>query len=361
MTMTAETLREIRPGSPALAGELAMIEFQSQVPSAKGAVNVGPNAVHSWLEGQSSSVERLRSRATAAGRDDALVALIHGEAGSGKFRVAQWIHRCSRRASRPLMVLDGGGPTIEAQLARVVQTLNQDSEFTPGTLAIRDFHKLPTGAIQRLLEVLTIQGAEPRCGLALMTARDIADLRAISLQHAQLLGRVANAVIAVPALRSRSGDIALLARNFVQESSSRYGKKVRGISPQAIARLEGHSFPGNVHELRAVIEQAVLHSSGDWITAECFPGIGEAKALQVVDQAEVVIRLPGSSLREIEVQALRLALKLSGGRIVRASELLGITRHALRRKLEKFGLNDLRQHYEHGAPEVSTNQDASTI
>ena len=60
------------------------------------------------------------------------------------------------------------------------------------------------------------------------------------------------------------------------------------------------------------------------------------------EQAVVVIRLPGSSLREIEMQALKLALRLSGGNVVRASKLLGITRHALRRKLKKFGLNDLR-------------------
>ena len=64
--------------------------------------------------------------------------------------------------------------------------------------------------------------------------------------------------------------------------------------------------------------------------------------MRTTDDSELVIRLPGSSLREIEIEALRLALRLSEGRIVRASELLGITRHALRRKLEKFGLNDLR-------------------
>jgi len=70
---------------------------------------------------------------------------------------------------------------------------------------------------------------------------------------------------------------------------------------------------------------------------------------------EIVIRLPDSSLREIEIQALKLAFRISGGKVIRAAKLLGITRHTLRRKLEKFGLQGLRQHYGHGA----TTQGAS--
>jgi DNA-binding NtrC family response regulator len=240
-------------------------------------------------------------------------------------------------------VLDGASSTIEYQLERVVRNLGRDSDLTPGTVTIRNFHALSSAAIQRLLEILTHQGHDQRCALVLMTDREVNDLRSASLQHAQLLGRAGQAVISVPSLRTRSGDVAFLARRFVQEAARRYGKQVRGISPQAVSRLENHSFPGNIHELRVLIDQAVLRSSGDWITAECFPGVGESAQGRNTEQAEVVIRLPGSSLREIEVQALRLALRISGGRIVRASELLGITRHALRRKLEKFGLNDLRQ------------------
>ena len=348
--MTAEPIREMRPRTIPL-GDLAMIEFQSNALSTGDSMNDNPlDLADHWLEGQSDAMERLRLRATGAGRDGVAVTVIQGESGSGKLRVAQWIHRCSRRAARPLMILDANCEMIVEQIGRVIRSLNTDSELAPGTLAIRNFQDLSVHALQRLLELLTLQGVELRCGLALMTTQDIGALRARSLQHAQLLGRVANAALTVPPLRQREGDIAFLARRFVHEAAKRYHRPVRGISPQAIGRLEHHAFPGNIHELRAMIEQAVLRSSGDWITAECFPGIGDSHRAQAIEQSEVVIRLPGSSLREIEIQALKLALKLSGGRIVRASELLGITRHALRRKLEKFGLNGLRSQ-----PEVVSN------
>lgn len=343
--MNAEPIRDMRPMMGAQTGELAMIEFHTHLPTPTSMTS--PEIADSWLEGQSPAVERLRLKATQAGRDGSSVVVVHGDSGCGKLRVAQWIHRCSHRSDRPLMVLDGASASLEHQLERVARTLVQSID-PAGTVAIRNFRAVPVTAIQRLLEILTIQGSHLRCGLILMTDRQVEELRAASLQHQQLLGRAVNSVIHVPALKQRGGDVAFLARRFVQESARRYGKQVRGISPQAIGRLENHDFPGNVHELRTLIEQAVLRSSGDWITAECFPGIGESSPIRSMEQSEVVIRLPGSSLREIEVQALRLALRLSGGRIVRASELLGITRHALRRKLEKFGLNDLRQQFEHG-------------
>jgi DNA-binding NtrC family response regulator len=342
--MSAEMLRDARPFPGANAGELAMIEFQTQLPAANASAAFG--LADSWLEGQSSVVERLRVRATAIGRETHPIVAIQGESGSGKLRVAQWVHRCSRRADRPLMVLDPAAAPIDHQLDRVLRSLGRDSEMTPGTIVIRNFHVLPPPAIQRLLELMTVQGPDVRCGLSLITDRDVGELRGASLQHAQLLGRAGNTLIHVPPLRSRTGDVQFLARRFVHDAARRYCKPARGISPQAVARLDAHPFPGNIHELRAIVEQAVLRSSGDWITAECFPGIGENSALRNTEQAEIVIRLPGSSLREIEMQALKLALRLSGGRIVRASELLGITRHALRRKLEKFGLSDLRAHFD---------------
>ena len=111
---------------------------------------------------------------------------------------------------------------------------------------------------------------------------------------------------------------------------------------QAIALLQRREYPGNVRELAGLIEQAVLGTVSDWLTVDDFPRLGESDE-PPTRRGELVIRLPGNSLREIELQALRLALELTDGRIVRAAELLGITRHALRRKLEKHGLNDLRR------------------
>lgn len=341
--MNAEPIRELHPQPGPAFADLAMIEFHAHAPAPRG--DRAGESAEDWLEGQSSVLERLRIRATNAGREGHPVVAVYGEPGSGKLRVAQWIHNCSHRANRVLMVLDAASPSIRRQLERAAAMISHSHE-SPGTLVVRNLQDAAPDAIQRLLEILTMQGGELRCGLILLTTQDVSQLRARSLQHGQLLGRAGNGVLHVPPIRTRPGDVTPLVKRFVQEAAKRYGKSVRGISPQAIARLEAYDFPGNIHELRTMIEQALLRSSGDWLTAECFPGIGDQRASQSSEAAEIVIRLPGSSLREIEVQTLRLALRLSGGRIVRASELLGITRHALRRKLEKFGLNNLRQQFE---------------
>jgi len=326
-----------------------MIEFQPTGVTTHGAeAQLGED----WLEGQSQVVERLRLRARNAGREGHMVVALDGEAGVGKLRVAQWVHRCSSRENQPFMVLDAASDHIGSHLMRVAAALTEGSELAPGTLAVRNLQEASQNTINRLLEISSGNVGGKRCALILMSTQAMNGLRGASLQHGQLIGRAAPATIHVPALRDRVGDISILARGFLDEASSRYSKRVRGLSPQALARLEQHDFPGNIHELRLLVEQAVLRSTGDWITAEAFPGVGNRPAATDTESSELVIRMPGSSLREIEMAALRLALKISGGRVVRASELLGITRHALRRKLEKFGLTELRARFDNAESDL---------
>jgi DNA-binding NtrC family response regulator len=332
-----DSLREVWTGH---RRELAHIEFRNHVVTSRDSL---AEAAERWLAGQSAAVERLRGRATTIGREGAAVVVIHGEPGSGKLRTAQWIHRCGGRSNRPLLVVDADDPTLLAQLDQVIVALRPGSSATlPGTVALRNCERASEDALARLIQILGSQGVELVCSLFLISKRSPAQLRESSSRHAQLLARAGSSVIAVPSLRHRGGDIGELARMLAEDAARRYDKPVRGVSPQAVSKLEAHEFPGNVRELQAMVEQAVLRSSGDWVTGECFAGLGDALAVRATDDSELVIRLPGSSLREIEIEALRLALRLSEGRIVRASEMLGITRHALRRKLEKFGLNDLR-------------------
>ncbi|WP_181233752.1 helix-turn-helix domain-containing protein [Enhygromyxa salina] len=306
-------------------------------------------AAETWLAGQSVAIERLRTRATLVGSEGSAVVAIHGDAGVGKLRVAQWIHRCSNRSDSPLLVLDCDDLTLNNQLDRVIRMIGARSRGlstsppkTPGTLVLRNWERAEEASLARLFEILGCQGVELICALVLISKRSADQLRTSSVLHAQLLARAGGSVVSVPALRHRGVDIQELARQFANEAAQRYDKSIRGISPQALSKLESHDFPGNVRELQVMVEHAVLRSSGDWVTGESFWGLGDESPMPTTEASELVIRLPGSSLREIEIQALRLALKLAGGRVVRASELLGITRHALRRKLEKFGLNDLR-------------------
>ena len=329
--------------SSSLAGragsQLAMIEFHNASPIEQG-------GIEHWLEGTSQPIERLRVRALQISGEPTSLVVVEGEPGSGKVRVAQFLHRASARSASPMMVLDAADGSIESQLRTITQQLRDKSSASPGTLTLRNFQLSTAETVQRLLELATVAPSAKEFCVIVLTSEPVNSLRARNLQSGQFLGRASRQVLRMPPLRERAGDLPLLARRFTDDAIARYGRRVRGISPRAMSQLEKYDYPGNIHELAAIIEQAVIRCEGDWITEEHLVGLRSKQRVEQPESSELVIRLPGSSLREIEIAALKLALKISGGRVVRAAELLGITRHALRRKLEKFGLSDLRVRYD---------------
>jgi DNA-binding NtrC family response regulator len=318
--------------------ELSMLEFQPQ--GSGGEHYDEETAAQAWIQGPSPAAVTLRERARGLARGGFGTALLCGEPGTGKHRVAQWIHGHCVRADRPLAIVDGSSPTVHTQVAHLRSSLRTGQGLIPGNVVVREIHRTDPRVVEQLGELPGWDAASAPCGLLLLTTESPTRLRTLSPEHGRVVD-AASAIVDVPALRERRADIGILASGFLTEAAARYGRSVRGISSQAQGLLEQHAFPGNLRELACVIEQAVLRCNGDWLTAECLRGLLSATE-EPASRAEIVIRLPGSSLREIELQALKLALKLTGGRVVRASELLGITRHALRRKIEKFGLEEMR-------------------
>lgn len=315
---------------------LSMVEF----------LGVGPEVSvatpgDAWLDGGSDAVARLRERINTIADEGFTAAVVCGEAGSGRLRVARCLHATSRRAGASLAVVDGDDAGLIHCLG-ALREANADDGAVRGNIVLRRVERASTDAIAAAVELLTTQGIELRCGLIMTTDEPLAALRGRSLEHGQLFARCGRAILQVPNLAARRADIPTLTKLFVADAVSRFGKAIRGVTPQAIALLQRREYPGNVRELAGLIEQAVLTTVSDWLTVDDFPRLGEGDE-PPARRGELVIRLPGNSLREIELQALRLALELTDGRIVRAAELLGITRHALRRKLEKHGLNDLRR------------------
>lgn len=326
--------------------ELSLMEFAAPH-------QTEPSEDRWWLEGGSAALTRLHQRAQAVALTGFSAVVVAGEPGSGKHRVARWLHQHSDRGSRPLAQLDAA----QAGIGEAVDNL---LSAQPGNLIVHNLQRAQRALIARLQGLLTPSTSAPNavCGLLLLTTETVAELRARSLEHEQLIGRSTSALLELPPLRKRREDIAPLARTFLNEAAARYNRTPRGLSPQAIALLEEHDFRGNLRELRSIIEQAVLHSNGDWLTVDDLA----LRHTRTPDEAgsELIIRLPGSSLREIELQAIRLSLKIAGGRLVRAAELLGITRHALRRKLEKYGLDNLRQRPGRPPPEPEDTPPSTT-
>lgn len=275
------------------------------------------------LHGKSGAIERIRARIVDLARSGAPVVVVHGEHGVGKRRVAACLHGSGMDPALPFWELEAGAHPTPIPKG-------------PGTVVVRNLDRAGPAMLASL-----VAAAHAPAGrrLVLLTRASLSELRARSLEHGQLLGLAVRTAVLVPPLRSRRVDIAEVARALADEAAARYERPARGLSPGAVARLEAHDFPGNVRQLRALIENATLQATGDWITADAFGGLPR-DATTSTEPGELTVRLPGASLREIELEVLRLALRLARGRIVRTAELLGITRHALRRKLEKHGLGE---------------------
>lgn len=271
-----------------------------------------------WLHGSSERLNRLRRRAAATADAGSRVVVITGPVGIGKRRLARWMQHRSAGPLIPLLELNGGA-------------LPADLVAAQGPMLIRGVESIEGRGAQLIKARIT---ECPDATLFLTSRVPLATLRGRSLDHEQLFGRMTEAVLDVPSLAERPEDVAGIARAALDDACSRYGLATRALSPGALAELEQQPWPGSARQLRALLDQSALRAKGRWVgPADLGLSVAEPQSSGVLH-----VRLPGASLREIEVKAITLALELADGRIVRAAELLGITRHALRRKIDKFGV-----------------------
>jgi DNA-binding NtrC family response regulator len=145
-----------------------------------------------------------------------------------------------------------------------------------------------------------------------------------------LLFRLNTIEIHVPALRERGEDIPLLAAHFLRVHAQRYRKAVSGFHADAVAALATHDWPGNVRELDHAVERAVLMTRGEEVR-------GADLGLQR-GPGEPPKQLDDMSLEEVEAFLIRKALQRHGGSVSRAAEALGLSRSALYRRLQRYGL-----------------------
>jgi DNA-binding NtrC family response regulator len=276
--------------------------------------------------------------------------LITGEHGTGKGVVAQALHAVSARSLRPMYTVNAGGLSegvFESELFGHVKGAFTDARTDRvgrfeladgGTLFLDEIANVPLNLQAKLLRVLET-GEYERVGSS-KTRR--ADVRIISATNADLnqevaagrfrqdlLFRLNTIEIRMPPLRDRKEDIPLLAQEFLFQHAQRYRKRLTGFDPAAMEKLVNHPWPGNVRELDHAVERAILMAQGQVVTPNDF---------SLHAERESASRFEDLSLEEVERLLIRKALARHNGNVSQAAQALGLSRSALYRRLQKFGL-----------------------
>ena len=293
--------------------------------------------------GQSPQIIELKSRIARIAPTDANI-LITGENGTGKDVVAHEIHRLSARSNKPLASIDLGcipEALFESELfghekgaftgASQTKT-GRIEEADGGTLFLDEIGNLSLAMQQKLLTVIEKREAS-RIG---STKRHKIDLRIVAATNANLRQRVVEGTfredllyrlntieLHLPPLRERGDDILLLAQHFLTKYAQKYNTEAPLLSPEEQRQLLSYPFPGNVRELQHAIERRVIDPGAPFLSGA--PGH--------TPQAQATL-----NLEELERSAIRRALEQSNGNMSMAAELLGITRYALYRKIDKHGI-----------------------
>jgi two-component system NtrC family response regulator len=276
--------------------------------------------------------------------------LILGESGTGKELVAEAIHRNSKRRHAPFVKVNLGG--ISASLFESEMFGHVRGAFTDarqdrkgrfevadkGTIFLDEIGELEASSQVKLLRVL-----QDRTYEVLGTSRPrTVDVRVISATNRQLtapdfredlLYRLNLITITLPPLRERRADIPQLASQFLRMAAQQYGRETDAISPRAMEWLKSQSWPGNIRQLKQTIERAVLMRDARQL---------EVEDVSVRDTEARAPELPepgAMTLDEIEKAMIEKSMKAYAGNISKVADALGLSRAALYRRLEKFGIS----------------------
>jgi DNA-binding NtrC family response regulator len=285
--------------------------------------------------------------------------LLQGETGTGKGLLARAIHEASIRASKPLVDIDCASipeTLLEAELFGVERGAFTDARQTKvglfqtasgGTILLDEVGLLPRSLQAKLLKVVEERGVR-RLGSTRTEVVDLWVLAATNVDLAAAVGdgsfredlyhRLAAVTLVLPPLRSRSGDVLLLAEHFLARNCADYSLPPKALAPDAQAAMLEYRWPGNVRELANRIERAVLLSGDDRM-------IGAARL--ALPTAPVVLEpLPGRSepprfrslVKGFERERVVEALRATNGNITVAAGRLGLPRNTLRYRMDKLGI-----------------------
>jgi two-component system, NtrC family, response regulator AtoC len=278
--------------------------------------------------------------------------LVTGESGTGKELVARALHEGGPRAKGPFVAVNCA--SLPAELVESELFGHERGAFTDAKLAkpglfeaakggilfLDEVGDMPANAQAKLLRVLenrttrrvgSIKESPVDVWIVAATNRNLSDRVAEGSFRGDLMFRLQVLWVDLPPLRERDSDVLLLAEQFAADLSAKYGMEKPELSSTARSALLEYSWPGNIRELRNVMERAVLVAAGrEVIAADLFPeDRSSATSMRPVGER---------TFQEIEINTLQGALDKTNGNVTRAAQALGISRDTLRYRMQKFGL-----------------------
>jgi DNA-binding NtrC family response regulator len=312
---------------------------RGDAPAAAASSSPSPPSRFAALWAGLPCLERALAGIERAAASDAPVLLL-GEPGTGRSAVARAVHAASRRPG-PRVEVDPG--TVPASLFESELFGHRAGAFTgaggdqpgrvgraeAGTLVLDHVEELPLAVQPKLLRLLAERRYAPLGG-----GERKADVRFVAIASADLPARVERGLFRadlfyrlevlafrLPPLRERRGEVGRMAQRLLADLGERFGRTVR-LAPEALAWIEGHPWPGNLTQLRNLLERELVLDDGEVLSPRPPAGPGEApRPLETVEEEEI-----------------RRALAYTRGHQGRAAELLGISRKALWAKRKRFGI-----------------------
>jgi two-component system response regulator AtoC len=321
---------------------------------------------HAWIIGESKEMRRIAQLVERVAQGSATV-LLQGESGTGKEVVANAVHQQSPRVDKPFVVINCAAipdTLLESELfgfeagaftsakSRKKGLLEVADEGTLFLDEISEMKPQMQAKILRVLETKTLRRvggtADIKIDVRFIAATN-QDLRAAVQQGAfreDLYYRLSVVVIDLPPLRERMQDMELFVAAFVEEFNRAMGKNIVGVSGGALELMRRYHWPGNIRELRNVIERAMVLCDGHEIQPSHLPAelSGGIPPLNSLGRSGLHTALPpeGVSLEslvsQLEVHLIKDALAKTGGNQIEAAELLSISRDQLRYRMQKYGL-----------------------
>jgi two-component system response regulator HydG len=312
--------------------------------------------------GSSAAMNQVIDRLKRVAPTNASV-LIQGETGTGKELVAQAIHQNSPRKNKPFVALNCAALSetiLEGELFGSIPGAFTDArdrvgkfEYAHGgTLFLDEVGDMPLATQIKLLRVLE-SGEVTRLGaneavkvnvrILSATNRNLEDAVAAGTFREDLYHRLKVVTVVLPRLVDRREDIPLLIEHFIRQLSKRHEKHVRGMSTAARRRLMSFHWPGNVRQLRNVIESMIVVDADGTLDLDDLPSELAEPTDAVAEVAapassQSLGAMVGKSMEELEIAFIAETLKATGGNREEAAKMLGIGERTLYRKIKDFGL-----------------------